>query len=110
MILTCDNSPAHHESTVGAEREQYTKLLEDYRQFSRQNQLTLNPNQPEFKAIIQGLRGLGESQFRRIRCHGNPDGSLYEQMNRRTGFTRGAPNLSWSHVSFVTTARRRNKP
>ncbi len=72
--------------------------------------VTLSPNQPEFKAVIQGLRGLGESQLRRTRFHANPDGSLSEQMNRRTGFMWGAPNLSWSHVSFVNSARRRNQP
>lgn len=68
---------------------------------------TLSPTQTEYKTIVQGLRSLGERQLRRIRYHANPDGSLSEQMNRRTGFMWGAPNLSWSHASFVTAVRQR---
>lgn len=63
-------------------------------------------NQAEFKAVTGGLRRLGEAQLRRIRFHSNPDGSLSEQINRRTGFMWGAPNLTWSHAAFLTTASR----
>ncbi len=57
------------QSQTDSERGLYTKLLEDYRQFSRQNQLTANPS----GGADSG--GLGEPRF-------NADGTVYQKWGR----------------------------
>jgi glucoamylase len=71
---------------------------------------TLTSAQPAFQTIVQSLMKLGDAELRRVRYHANPDGSLYEQMNRRTGFMWGAPNLSWSHAALLTAVQKRTAP
>ena len=44
----------------------------------------------------------GDSYLARNQVHANPDGSLSEQINRNSGHHQGAPNLTWSHASFLT--------
>lgn len=44
----------------------------------------------------------GDSYLERNRVHANPDGSFSEQINRYSGHQQGAPNLTWSHASFLT--------
>lgn len=58
--------------------------------------------QSEFTALLGSLHDQGDAYLARVRKHANPDGSLSEQMNRDTGYMQGAPNLTWSHASFLT--------
>jgi glucoamylase len=68
---------------------------------------TLTASQPEFKTFVQSLKKSGDAELRRVRYHDNPDGSLYEQMNRKTGYMWGAANLSWSHAALFTAIQSR---
>ncbi|RYZ76521.1 MAG: hypothetical protein EOP05_04760, partial [Proteobacteria bacterium] len=43
----------------------------------------------------------GESFLDRVRIHGNPDGSLSEQINRDNGYMMGARELTWSHAETL---------
>lgn len=52
------------------------------------------------KAVVWARHG--DSFLARNRVHANPDGSLSEQINRYNGYLQGAPNLTWSHASFLT--------
>jgi len=65
---------------------------------------TISKGDPLFAGIISGLGQLGDQFFRTVLLHRAADGSLSEQFNRHTGYEQGAPNLSWSHASFITGA------
>lgn len=43
----------------------------------------------------------GESFLDRVRVHGNPDGSLSEQIERTSGYMTGARELTWSHAETL---------
>lgn len=49
-----------------------------------------------------------ESMMERIKYHSRPDFSLSEQLDRENGFMKAAENLTWSHASFLTTAKARS--
>lgn len=70
---------------------------------------TISRNQPEFKKIISHLINEGDLYMLRILYHSNPDGSLSEQFNRENGYMQGAPNLTWSHASFLTAKLYRDQ-
>lgn len=52
-------------------------------------------------------RALGEQFLQRIQYHANPDGSMYEQWDRNTGYATSAPDLTWSYASFLTLMNAR---
>lgn len=70
---------------------------------------TISRNQPEFKKIISHLVDEGDLYMLRVLYHSNPDGSLSEQFNRENGYMQGAPNLTWSHASFLTAKLYRDQ-
>lgn len=63
----------------------------------------------QFRAILKGLFAEADSLMARVLYHRNPDGSLSEQINRQNGYMQGAPNLTWSHVSFITAKNSRDR-
>lgn len=62
----------------------------------------VNSQSPLFQKILNSLLVEAESYMARVIYHRNPDGSLSEQINRDSGYMQGAPNLTWSHASFLT--------
>jgi glucoamylase len=68
----------------------------------------LTPADRTYSLIIKGLFVEADSFLSRVLYHRNPDGSLSEQINRETGYMQGAPNLTWSHASFITAKLRRD--
>ncbi len=52
----------------------------------------------------QKFLSTADSYFARVFFHRGAGGSLSEQFNRDSGFMQGAPNLTWSHASFITAA------
>ncbi|KAI8800590.1 Six-hairpin glycosidase-like protein [Cladochytrium replicatum] len=50
---------------------------------------------------------IGDTFMRRVQFHAPEDGGLSEQIDRMTGFMRGARELTWSHVSVITAVWRR---
>lgn len=62
---------------------------------------------PRFGPILAAVHDTGESFLRRIKFHTPADGSLWEQMNRDTGFMTSAPDLTWSYASFLTASWQR---
>ena len=57
--------------------------------------------QADFLQQVQLLVETGDLFLKRSMLHADADGSLPEQFNRYTGFGQGAPNLTWSHSSFL---------
>lgn len=70
---------------------------------------TILNGSPEYQSLIKNLVTAADSYLSRVLYHANADGSLSEQMNRTTGFMQGAPNLTWSHASFITAKLSRDK-
>ncbi len=64
---------------------------------------------PEYQSLLKNLVTAGDNYLSRVMYHANSDGSLSEQMNRGSGFMQGAPNLTWSHASFITAKLSRDK-
>jgi glucoamylase len=74
--------------------------------YRRASALALRPGTP-----VQDLRRLiyeGDLFLARVLHHRNADGSLSEQVNRSSGVMQGAPNLTWSHASFLTAKMQRD--
>ncbi len=63
----------------------------------------------EYNKVLQNLMIQADRYLARVMLHANPDGSLSEQINRRTGIQQGAPNLSWSHAGLITAKLARDK-
>lgn len=63
----------------------------------------------QFRGILKGLFAEADSLMERVLYHSNPDGSLSEQINRQNGYMQGAPNLTWSHASFITAKLWRDR-
>lgn len=55
-----------------------------------------------FGLIRSALMLAGDDQILRIHYHANPDGSLFEQIQRNTGYMTAAPHLTWSYASYLT--------
>lgn len=70
---------------------------------------TLSGETTQFSNLVQQLVYDGDNYLDRVIFHRNPDGSLSEQINRFSGYMQGAPNLTWSHASFVTAKLAREK-
>jgi len=66
-------------------------------------------NSIEHKKLLARLFSVGDRLLARVLLHCNPDGSLSEQINRKTGFMQGAPNLTWSHAAFLTAKMARDR-
>ncbi|MBK9295087.1 MAG: glycoside hydrolase family 15 protein [Oligoflexia bacterium] len=64
---------------------------------------------PSKAELAKKLISQGDQYLQRVLRHANPDGSLSEQINRNSGFMQGAPNLTWSHASFIDAFMARQK-
>lgn len=70
---------------------------------------TISRKDPAFQRLLQNLVQEGDRYLERILFHRNSDGSLSEQINRNSGYMQGAPNLTWSHASFLTAKIARDQ-
>ncbi|KZN28509.1 hypothetical protein N480_10475 [Pseudoalteromonas luteoviolacea S2607] len=61
-----------------------------------------------FKAIVQGLKTLGDAYLRRIQIHCGENTSLAEQFSRYDGYMTSANDLTWSYVSVAIAIDLRN--
>jgi glucoamylase len=68
---------------------------------------TIYAGDSRFGKITEGLKTNSDAFLRRVRFHANPDGTLSEQLNRRTGIQEGAPKLTWSCSSVITAVHAR---
>lgn len=62
---------------------------------------------PMFKKVTDALIQSGDRYMKRIRHHVGADGSLSEQIDRKSGEMKSASDLTWSYASFVTAIRAR---
>lgn len=70
----------------------------------------LRPESKEFMALIKALVKEGDSYLKRSEIHSNSQtGSMAEQINRNTGYMRGARDLTWSYASLLTAWQERKK-
>ena len=67
------------------------------------NRGNFNSESDEYKTILQSLRKEAIAQTERVLYHTPTDHNLAEQLNKSSGFSQGARELSWSHVSFLRT-------
>ena len=63
---------------------------------------TLSTKDLRFSAVIQALVAEGDKYLRRARYHAGAEGEMSEQMDRYTGFMKGAHDLTWSYASTAT--------
>lgn len=71
---------------------------------------TIESGDPRFQVLLDALRGEGDQYLLCVKAHENPDGSLYEQIQRQSGFMVSAPDLTWSYVSLLRAALARSSP
>jgi glucoamylase len=65
-------------------------------------------NDPRFRQVLAGLLEYGDGYLRRVRFHSDPNGgSLSEQIDRETGQTAGARDLTWSYAAVLTAFQAR---
>ncbi|KAI9227594.1 MAG: Six-hairpin glycosidase-like protein [Piptocephalis tieghemiana] len=67
----------------------------------------LKGQDPRWERYLLAIKDLGDQFLRRVQYHSPQDMILSEQWNRYTGFQQGAPQLTWSHVSFLMAIRAR---
>jgi glucoamylase len=83
-------------------------LNQGFFNYALQGRMAVQPGQSfqkgsqEFNLIVGAFGVLGDRFFERVLTHRGSDGSLSEQINRHAGAMQGAPNLSWSHASFIS--------
>ncbi|MBW0525277.1 hypothetical protein O181_064992 [Austropuccinia psidii MF-1] len=75
-----------------------------YRSLNLNNKLNISEN--DSTKILD--RKLADQFLIIIKSVANRNGSLHEQMDRVTGFGKGARDLTWSHVAFLSMYRARN--
>jgi glucoamylase len=63
---------------------------------------------PLFQALIAALRHKGDSFMAVVRRYANPDGTLSEQIDRKTGRMVSAQNLTWNYAGFLSQDRARH--
>jgi glucoamylase len=51
----------------------------------------------------------GDQFLKRVQYHANPDGSMSEQFDRRTGFMTSARDLTWSHAEIIQASWARKR-
>jgi glucoamylase len=61
-----------------------------------------------FGKIIDGLSHDGDLELACVRAHANADGSLSEQINKKTGFMTSAADLTWNYASMLTALQARD--
>ncbi|RKP10852.1 Six-hairpin glycosidase-like protein [Thamnocephalis sphaerospora] len=66
------------------------------------NGQVLRKGDANFATVLNALLAQGDRFIERIRAHTPSDGNLYEQWNRETAASQGAPHLTWSYSSFAT--------
>lgn len=63
----------------------------------------------EMNDFLTALTVKGDQFMKRVRLHGNPDGSLSEQIDRNSGYMTSAEDLTWSHASIITANAARKR-
>jgi glucoamylase len=69
--------------------------------------MKIDSTTPGFQEIILALRKKGDRYLNRIRIHSPGDGKWAEQLELDSGYMRGAPELTWGYVSFLTALFQR---
>ncbi|KAF2708815.1 glycoside hydrolase family 15 protein [Pleomassaria siparia CBS 279.74] len=70
---------------------------------------TYTPNDAIFYSVVENLVGLGDSFLEVVKKHSGAEGEMSEQFDRRTGYMRGARDLTWSYGAFLNAARARKE-
>src|SRR5690606_30997716 len=63
----------------------------------------------EFVSLQVSLKNSADNLMKRVRFHTPENGRYSEQINRHTGFMRGAYDLTWSYASFLSALYHREK-
>lgn len=69
----------------------------------------LRAGDKRFGKLLEALKERGDTYMKRVLAHANPDGSLSEQIHRSSGRMQGAPDLTWSHASYLTALISRER-
>ncbi|CAO3577284.1 unnamed protein product [Absidia cylindrospora] len=64
---------------------------------------------PDFDALRHSLASDADRFLLTVQHHQGLDGALSEQYNRDTGFLQGAPHLTWSYASLISTLQIRDQ-
>ncbi|KAH7130446.1 glucoamylase I precursor [Dendryphion nanum] len=70
---------------------------------------TYGPNDAVFHSVVDRLRDLGDGFLEVVKRHASAEGNMSEQFDRRTGFQRGARDLTWSYGAFLQAVRARER-
>ena len=69
---------------------------------------TIQNSNPLFQALISALQKKGDGFMSVVRRYINPDGTMSEQIDRKTGRMVSAPNLTWNYAGFLSQDRARH--
>ncbi|KAJ3023923.1 Glucoamylase, intracellular sporulation-specific [Thoreauomyces humboldtii] len=70
--------------------------------------LTVESGRHSERELRESANRLADGFLRRVRSHAPGDGRLSEQMDRDTGFIRGARDLTWSYAALLTAGWARD--
>ena len=70
---------------------------------------TLTRGDATFRNVLDALLRSGDEYLARIRFHSAICGELSEQIDRYTGYERGAIDLSWSYASLLKAVQARSQ-
>lgn len=72
--------------------------------------MTLEKGEPAWNELLKGLVRVGDAFVARAGFHMNREtGAMSEQIDRHTGFMRGAEDLSWSYAAFLSAVWTRER-
>lgn len=58
-----------------------------------------------YESTISKLKAVGDGFLEVVKTHVDAEGSMSEQMDRQTGYMRGARDLTWSYGAFLGAVR-----
>jgi glucoamylase len=67
----------------------------------------ISSSNPLFEKIMGALAQIRNQYMNVVRFYANKDGTLSEQIDRRTGAMASAPNLTWNYAAFLSQDRER---
>jgi glucoamylase len=68
---------------------------------------TYGPADAVFHSAIERLVAVGDQFLSVVKAHVDAEGAMSEQFDRKTGFMRGARDLTWSYGAFLKAVRAR---
>ncbi len=68
---------------------------------------TIRNSDPLFQSLISALRKKGDGFMEVVRRYANSDGTMSEQIDRKTGRMVSAANLTWNYAGFLSQDRAR---